>query len=99
LLNKIRLKNFISHRAKSENGDDGFTEIDLTSSPLWLIHGENGSGKSSLWDALTFALFRQHRGGKQKIEQLIHHAEDDAEIQIEFKLCDNEYQIRRTITS
>jgi exonuclease SbcC len=98
LLKKIRLRNFISHRARNENGNGGFTEIDLNSSRLWLIHGENGSGKSSLWDALTFALFRQHRGGAKKFEQLIHHAEDEAAIQLEFRLGDTEYQIVSTIT-
>jgi len=60
--------------------------MDLRSSPLWLIHGPNGGGKSSLWDAVTFALFKRHRGGARNFERLIHDAADEAIVEVYIEL-------------
>ena len=48
----IRWKNFLS------TGDQ-WTEIDLSDSMSTLIVGSNGAGKSTMLDALTFALFNK----------------------------------------
>jgi len=45
---KLRLRNFLSHRE---------TEVKFPESGIVLISGENAMGKSSLFDALRFALF------------------------------------------
>jgi len=50
LFEKIRWKNFLS------TGNQ-FTEIDLQNASTTLIVGSNGAGKSTVLDALTFALF------------------------------------------
>ena len=47
---KVRWKNFLS------TGNQ-FTEIDLNRNETTLIIGENGAGKSTVLDALCFALF------------------------------------------
>ena len=47
---KLRWKNFLSTGRE-------FTEIDFRESDATLIIGENGSGKSTMLDALTFSLF------------------------------------------
>lgn len=86
LLQRIRLRGFLGHRAPVGANGDGFVDIDLRSSPLWLIHGPNGGGKSSLWDAVTFALFKRHRGGGRNFERLIHDAADEAIIELYFEL-------------
>jgi DNA repair exonuclease SbcCD ATPase subunit len=47
---QIKYKNFLSTGSQ-------FTEILLNKSPTTLIIGENGSGKSTILDALCFGLF------------------------------------------
>ena len=32
---------------------------------LWLLCGRNGAGKSTVFDAIKYALFATHRGGTQ----------------------------------
>ncbi|HYE71993.1 MAG TPA: ATP-binding protein, partial [Blastocatellia bacterium] len=59
LLHSIKLKGFLGHRALHKGNNDEGVEIDFRSSSLWLVHGANGCGKSSLWDALSFVLFKE----------------------------------------
>ena len=55
LFQKIRYKNFLST-------GNNFTEIDLRKSKTTLVVGQNGAGKSTMLDALAFALFgKPHR--------------------------------------
>lgn len=102
LLQRIRLRGFLGHRAPADADVDGFVDIDLRSSPLWLIHGPNGGGKSSLWDAVTFALFKRHRGGARNFERLIHDAADEAVVEVYVDLREQpqarQYRILSKIT-
>lgn len=50
MIKDINLHNFISHRDTSLSLDKGIT----------IFVGHNGSGKSSIIDAITFALFGEH---------------------------------------
>ena len=52
LFRTIRWKNFLSTGAH-------FTEVKLDKSPTTLIIGENGAGKSTILDAICFALFNK----------------------------------------
>lgn len=97
LIQKIEIKNFLGHREQESDGD-GFIRIDFRSSPLWLIHGPNSAGKSSIFDAITFALFDKHRGGGKEFHHLIHNRAEKAEINLEIELDGNLYQVQRTIT-
>ena len=50
LFNTVRYKNFLS-------SGNVFTDIQLDRSQTTLITGENGAGKSTMLDAVTFSLF------------------------------------------
>ena len=59
--------------------------------------GLNGSGKSSIFDAITFALFGHHRGGSQEAHELINKDTDKASVTFEFTIDGKPFQIVRTI--
>ncbi len=59
IIKSIAIKNFKSHRD---------TRIEFNTG-ISIIMGDNGAGKSSILEAVSFALFKQHSG--KKIEQLI----------------------------
>jgi len=87
---KIRWKNFLST-------GNTFTEINLTENKTNLIIGQNGAGKSTILDALTFSLF-----GKpfRKINKpmLVNSINDkDCLTEIEFTIGKNNFKIRRGI--
>lgn len=91
LLKKIKTKGFIGHLAGEAENE--FVELDFADKNLWLILGENGAGKSTIFDAITMAFYRQHRGGASNFANLIHDKADKAEIFVEFDLHGNDYRI------
>jgi DNA repair exonuclease SbcCD ATPase subunit len=88
LFEKIRYKNFLS------TGNQ-FTEIDLAKSPTTLIIGNNGSGKSTILDALTFSLFGKSFRGVNKPQLINSVNEKDCLVEIEFKIGTNAWKIVR----
>jgi DNA repair exonuclease SbcCD ATPase subunit len=85
---KIKYKNLLST-------GNSFTELDLSKNPTTLIIGQNGSGKSTFLDALSYVLF-----GKpfRKINkpQLVNSINDkNMVVEIDFTIGTKEYFIRR----
>ena len=87
---KVRWKNFLST-------GNVFTELDLTSHKTNLIIGTNGAGKSTVLDALTFALFGKpfRKINKPMLVNSIN--EKDCVTEVEFTVGKNEYKITRSI--
>ena len=87
---KVRWKNFLS------TGNQ-FTEVLLDRSPTTLIIGENGSGKSTMLDALCFGLFgKAYRPIKKN--QLINSINTSgAVVEVEFEIGKNKFKVVRSI--
>lgn len=86
----LKLTNFTSYI---------YEEIDFQSygSPFCII-GENGSGKSTIIDAITTALFFRARGTDSRganIDELINENADMFEVEYIFKMNNNDYRIIR----
>jgi len=86
----IRWKNFLS------TGNQ-FLEIKLNRSPTTLIVGENGAGKSTILDALCFALFGKpfRNINKPQLTNSINNKQ--TLVELEFSIGSKEYFIRRGI--
>lgn len=70
----------------------------LGSSPLFLINGPTGSGKSSILDAICFALYGQSTGAEREPSQMrCDHADINmlTEAILDFNLGTKNYRIRR----
>ena len=85
---KLRYKNFLST-------GDKFTEIDLNASPNTLIVGQNGSGKSTMLDALSFALFGKPHRNINKIQLINSVNNKGLRVEIEFEIGKKEYKVVR----
>ena len=87
---KVRYKNFLS-------SGDYFTEIDLDAHPTTLVLGENGSGKSTMLDALTFVLFSKPFRKINKPQLVNSINESGLLVEVEFFIGSKTYLIRRGI--
>jgi DNA repair exonuclease SbcCD ATPase subunit len=85
---RVYLENFMSYRKGQE--------LLFDRAPLWVLAGENGAEKSTIFDAITFALYASCRGANQ--EELINHQEDSFTVEFDFLINDIQYRIRRTVS-
>ncbi|MEW6241027.1 MAG: SMC family ATPase [Chloroflexota bacterium] len=83
---KLRVSGFLSYREPSELDFNGFD--------LACISGQNGAGKSSLLDAMTWALFGEARG-KDK-DAVVNLQSKAAEVALTFAYEGNTYRVQRT---
>lgn len=90
LFKMIRWKNFLST-------GNNFTEIDFQKSNTNLIMGSNGSGKSTILDALTFVLYNKpfRKINKPQLVNTVN--EKDCLVEIEFSIGSREYKVIRGI--
>mgnify|MGYP001221772519 CR=1 FL=1 len=90
IFEKIRWKNFLS-------SGNSFIEVDLNNNSTTLVVGHNGAGKSTILDALCFALFSKPFREIKK-EQLVNSINlGGTEVELEFRISSNRYKIRRGI--
>lgn len=84
---RLTMNGFLSYRDQET--------IDFTIFDVACITGENGAGKSSILDGMTFALF-----GKARVnsgDSLINIASETAEVNFEFLLNETHYRVIRKI--
>jgi DNA repair exonuclease SbcCD ATPase subunit len=87
---KLRWKNFLST-------GNTFTEIHLDRSPSTLIVGHNGAGKSTMLDALSFALFGKPHRDIKKLQLVNSINNRDALVEVEFTISNVEFKVVRGI--
>ena len=79
----------------------GVQEIDfekLGNSGLYLITGDTGAGKTTIFDAITFALFGEASGDSREpgmLRSKYAKAEDPTHVELTFAYGDKEYHVRR----
>jgi DNA repair exonuclease SbcCD ATPase subunit len=90
IFEKVRWRNFLS------TGNQ-FTEIDLNRNETTLIIGENGAGKSTVLDALCFALFGKpfRTISKSQLVNTVNAME--TVVEIEFSIASRRYKVIRGI--
>ncbi|MFG1390327.1 AAA family ATPase [Acidiplasma aeolicum] len=86
IIESIHLKNFLSHEDSEINFDPGIN----------IITGKNGAGKTSILDAMKFALFSDSRNNEKNIE-MIKKGKKNAEVTITFRINNDEYEIFRSL--
>ena len=85
---KLRWKNLLST-------GNVFTEINLCEKDMTLIVGQNGAGKSTILDALSFVLFGKPFRKINKPQLINSITQKNCVVEIEFSIGTNEYKIIR----
>jgi exonuclease SbcC len=85
MITSVEISNFLSHSDTKLEFDNGVT----------VFVGHNGAGKSSIIDAITFALFGQHTRKSNK--GLIKHGEAQGFTKVIFSINGKRYKAERRI--
>ena len=90
LFKKIKWKNFLST-------GNHFSEVELIKNSTTLIIGQNGAGKSTILDALTFSLFGKPFRKINKSQLLNSVNEKDCVVEVELSVNDVQWKVVRGI--
>ncbi|MCS7122390.1 MAG: SMC family ATPase [Candidatus Micrarchaeota archaeon] len=93
MITKITLKNWMSHKD---------TQIQFRKGKI-LIHGKNGSGKTSIIEGIVYGLFGEIREGYRKInrttkKEYIRDGSDTATVEVEFAINNRKCKITRILS-
>ena len=88
IFSKLTFANFLSVGNQA-------VSVDLNGSKTTLIHGTNGSGKSTILDALTYSLFGKSFRGVNLSQLINTQNKKGMMVECEFNIGKNEYLVRR----
>ncbi|MBE6499622.1 MAG: SMC family ATPase [Methanobrevibacter thaueri] len=83
IFTRLKLNNFKSHKHTVISFEKGIS----------VIVGENGAGKSTILEAISFALFKQHTS--KKMDDLVRNNAESMSIELEFTSNNRDYKIVR----
>ena len=83
IFTRLKMNNFKSHEHTVISFDKGIS----------VIVGENGAGKSTILEAISFALFKQHTA--KKIDDLVRNTAQSMSVELEFTSNGRDYKIVR----
>lgn len=83
IINSVRLKNFKSHAD---------TKIDFVTG-INVILGDNGAGKTSVLEAISYALFKDYGGN---LEDLVRRGQESMSVEVVFTVHGRSYKLVRT---
>ena len=86
---KLRYKNFLST-------GNNFTEIDFEKAPTTLVVGQNGAGKSTMLDAISFGLFGKPHRKISKMQLVNSVNQKGTVVEVEFRIGKKQFKIVRT---
>jgi DNA repair protein SbcC/Rad50 len=90
-IESIEISGLRSHRGNPP------TSLDLSNKRLVAVVGHTGAGKSSLLEAMTFAVFGEATYGGRAYEELSTDGRSEMTVQLVFTIGDERYQILRTV--
>jgi len=85
---RLRYRNFLST-------GNYWSEVDLTSHTSTLVVGANGAGKSTMLDALAFALFGKPHRNINKPQLINSINKKDCKVEVEFTVAGHNYKVIR----
>jgi DNA repair protein SbcC/Rad50 len=87
---RVLLENFLTYDA---------AEFDFRGARLWSIWGDNGAGKSAIFDAITYCLFGVHRGGAAQgaDAELLRKGQTRMSACLEFEVEGTLFRVTRTL--
>jgi DNA repair protein SbcC/Rad50 len=87
MLQSVEIENFLSHKNTKLTFDRGVT----------VFVGQNGAGKSSIIDAITFALFGEHI--RKSTKGLVRRGSNQSYAKVEFSIGNRQFEAVRKIDS
>src|SRR5437868_5568006 len=72
-------------------------EMHFDGAPLWMLTGNNGAGKSAIFDAIFYALYGMHRKGTHNSRFLINKESTGLDVEFEFAVGNDRFCVKRTL--
>src|SRR2546422_8933524 len=88
---RLEVKGFTAFRDKAE--------IDFTGLDVFAISGPTGSGKSSLLDAMTYALYGRIERVGDRVSQLLSQGQPRMAVTLEFAVGRDRYRVTRSTSA
>ena len=88
-IRQIKLKGFMSYQQEAV--------FDFSEQSIWVLSGVNGSGKSTVFDAISYVLYGTTSRNVNK-DELINYQADGFLVELDFRLKGRNYQAKRTVS-